>query len=111
MKAWARALSAAFFNRSPIRQALSDNAWNARGHAVEVLHCARVVAVIEFDHVAVQMRFRNMVIRSDDPALHDAKEALGRVDVDVGTETGVLASRVVDGMMRSEALADPAIDG
>jgi hypothetical protein len=71
------------FTSAPIGEALSDNAGNARGHAVEVAYGAHVVAIIEFEHVAVKVRFLDVMVDANDSALHGAEKALCHVDMDV----------------------------
>jgi len=67
-----------------------------------------IVAEIEFRAVAVQMRFGNVVIGSDDPALQDREIIFDRVRM---PESGadILFRRVVDGAVTGELAANLGI--
>ena len=93
------------FVRSPIHQALSDNARNARFEAVKVGDLARVPFEILLRRVAVQMRLGNMVERAENGALQEAEIALGRVRMpEVGA--GVFVGAVVHSAVHGERRAD-----
>ena len=64
------------FTSAPIRQALADNAADARFKAGEIGHFAGVPFEVLLRRVAVQMGFRNMMEGAEHGALQEAEITL-----------------------------------
>lgn len=87
------------FTSTPIRQALADNAADARFKASEIADFAGVPFEILLRRVAVQMGFGNVMEGPENGALQEAEITFDRVGVpEIGA--GIFVGRMVHSAMQ-----------
>lgn len=84
LKCFAFCLGVRAFVSPPICEALASDPLQGFVGAFKVSQLAGVVTEIELSGVALQMRFADMVINADDPALEDGEEVFNRIGVEIG---------------------------